>query len=110
MSQVFQNADSDQRQKTLVDQISNDLVHKIRNISAKRSLVSSEKVRMESQNNPAMIYFNQILKSDEIDLPIFQMVHDDELVIENYLLRAGHCEAILKGLQNCQAQAKQFFN
>ena len=65
---------------------------------------------MEDKSNPAMVYFNQILNSLEIDLPIFQMVRDDELVIENYLLRPGHCGAILKGLQSCQAQAKQFFN
>jgi len=107
---VFQNADADQRQKRLVDQVSRNLIDKVRSIDAKRSLVTSEKARMEAQSNPAMIYFNQILQSCEIDLPIFQMVHDDELVIENYLLRPGHCEAILKGLQSCQAQAKQFFN
>jgi hypothetical protein len=109
-NRVFQNADAAQRQKRLVDQVSRDLIHKVRSIDAKRSLVTSEKARMEAQSNPALIYFNQILNSLEIDLPIFQMVQDDELVIENYLLRPGHCEAILKGLQSCQAQAKQFFN
>lgn len=110
VNQVFQNAEADRHQKRLIDQVSRDLMHKVRSIDAKRSLVTSEKARMEAQNNPAMTYFNQILQSDEIDLPIFQMVHDDELVIENYLLRPGHCEAILKGLRCCQAQAKQFFN
>ena len=55
----------------LVDQITNDLKHKIKDISDKRSIVSSEKVKMGAENNPAMIYFNEIVKSFEIDLPIF---------------------------------------
>jgi hypothetical protein len=110
VNQVFQNADADQRQKRLVDQVCRDLVQKVRTIDAKRSLVTAEKARMEAKSNPAMIYFNEIIQSVDIDLPIFHMVRDDELVIENYLLRPAHCEAILKGLQSCQAQAKQFFN
>jgi len=76
----------------------------------KHDLYFKEKQQITNANNPNYVLYDQILKDNEIDLPLLDMVQDKVLSIKNYWLSHSHCQAIYKALDAYLGQKVQPFN
>lgn len=93
-------------QDDIVEELAKKLVLKLDENKNKKNFINYNKTeKMLGNTEPVYVYFSECMRQFLLDIPIFEKVYDNCLIIYNQKLSYDHCLAILKG---CLAEKASF--
>lgn len=79
----FKDANKQALEKKIVNEISDDLIEKLKQINKKRQYTNQHSKVYLAHNYPAFAFFAQCIRERQLDIPLFEKMHDSALEIRN---------------------------